>query len=111
MVLGDDYIYTNSCYKQRFCVRRGVHVGYKKEELWLNQTAPLTDSLSPVPTWGLTLFRLEVSLTPAPVFLYLFVPLLRSWSKHVTILIPSLNQSIRLSATQGKVRDGKCAPF
>lgn len=33
MVLGDDYIYTNSCYKQRFCVRRGVHVGYKKEEL------------------------------------------------------------------------------
>lgn len=32
MVLGDDYIYTNS-YKQRCCVRRGVHGGYKKEEL------------------------------------------------------------------------------
>lgn len=51
------------------CVRRGVHVGYKTEELWLNLIANGLSS-SPLPTWGLCFLTLRagtttVNLSPA----------------------------------------------
>lgn len=47
MVLGDDYIYTNS-YKQRFCVRRGVHGGVLQEGRTVTEPKRTADGLSSV---------------------------------------------------------------
>lgn len=48
MVLGDDYIYTDG-YKQRFCVRRGVHGGLQEGRTVTEpkRTADGLSSLSP----------------------------------------------------------------
>lgn len=67
VVRGDNYIKQSLNY---ICVRWGVHVGYKKEELWLNHTT-ITDSHPPISSADLSsllppFFSLEVLLLSYP---------------------------------------------